>query len=62
MNTMIRRILTPVLLNKVNIYRYGDIKYTQNMIAQNEFPHVPAYRAYDLDGKLLDTEVKYDVG
>lgn len=59
MNTLIRRILTPAL--KANIYKYGDIKYTQDLIAQSDFPHVTAYRAYDLDGKLLDTKVKYDV-
>lgn len=58
---MIRRILTPTLLNKVNIYRYGDIKFTQDLIAQNDYAHVPAYRAYDLEGKLLDSKVKYDV-
>lgn len=31
------------------------------MLVQDDFPHVPAYRAYDLDGKLLDKKVKFDL-
>lgn len=64
MNIITKRLLINKsnLINKyINLYKYGEIKFTQEINAQNEFTHVPAYRAYDLDGKLLDHTLKYDL-
>ena len=62
MNIITRKLInTSSLLKKLNMFNYGEIKFTQDIIAQNDFTHVPAYRAYDLEGKLLDSKIKYDL-
>jgi hypothetical protein len=48
------------LLNK-NIYNYGQISFTQQINRQSEFTRVPAYRAYDLQGQLLDKSLQIDL-
>jgi 2-oxoisovalerate dehydrogenase E1 component alpha subunit len=57
---MIKIITKSLTLITRNTQQYGELKYTQKLEVQNSFPHVNTYRAIDLDGKLLDTTVKYD--
>lgn len=61
MNFITNRIFkVSALLNK-NIRCYGEITFTQQLERKSEFEHVHAYRAYDLDGQLLDRNVKFDL-
>jgi len=52
MNHITRKLLNinnkTSLFKQLNIFNYGEIKFTQEILAQNDFTHVPAYRAYDL--------------
>lgn len=49
MNHITRKLLnTSSLFKQLNTFNYGEIKFTQDILTQNDFTHVPAYRAYDL--------------
>ncbi len=61
MNFITRRIFKNSSIFTKNIFNYGEIAFTQSLYTQSDYPHIPAYRAYDLDGKLLDKNVKYDL-
>ncbi len=39
---------------------YGELVYTNEMKVQDSFDKVPTFRAYDLDGKLVNKNIKYD--
>jgi hypothetical protein len=39
---------------------YGELVYTNEMKVQDSFDKVPTFRAYDLDGKLINKKIKYD--
>jgi hypothetical protein len=56
----VRRAASRSLLSRFT-QPYGELVYTQNLTGQSEFPKVPTYRAIDLDGKLLDNKITYDL-
>ena len=61
MNFIANRLFKlPSLFNK-NIYNYGEITFNQDIKVQTHFDHVTAYRAFDLEGQLLDKTIKYDL-
>lgn len=39
---------------------YGELVYTNEMKVQDSFDKVPTFRAYDLDGKIINKKIKYD--
>ena len=39
---------------------YGELTYTNEIKVQSEFEKVPTHRVIDLDGKLINKNVKYD--
>lgn len=39
---------------------YGELKFVDNIQCQYEFDKVETFRAYDLDGKLVNKNIKYD--
>ena len=59
-NNIARKALIRGLSQKLN-YAYGQLNFTQSITHQNSFDKVPTYRLIDLDGNLLDKNVKYDI-
>lgn len=47
------------LLSKC-LYNYGDLIYTNELKVQTSFDKVPTFRAFDLDGKLINKSIKYN--
>lgn len=39
---------------------YGELKYTDKLKSQFEFDKVETFRAFDLDGKLINPNIKYN--
>lgn len=39
---------------------YGQLIYTNEIKPQDCFEKIPTFRAYDLDGKLVNKNIKYD--
>lgn len=39
---------------------YGELIYTNEIKVQESFDKVPTFRAYDLDGKLVNKSIKYN--
>lgn len=38
---------------------YGDLVYTNELNVQTSFEKVPTFRAYDLDGVLVNKSISY---
>jgi hypothetical protein len=47
-------------LNKLLAFSYGELKYTNTLQTQTQFSKVETFRTYDLDGKLVNSNVKYN--
>lgn len=58
------------LINKVSLgsrslltqmtRKYGELVFTNKIKVQECFDKVVTFRAYDLDGKLVNKDIKYD--
>lgn len=58
---MINKLLkqSPRFLQSLKM-SYGELTYTNKLQVQSEFGKVPTFRVIDLDGKLVNHEVKYN--
>lgn len=57
---IINKAITRSLLTTSFFRQYGELSFTNSINEKSEYPRIPTYRAYDLDGKLIDKNVKYD--
>ncbi len=61
LGAIIKNVASRSLLAKC-VYNYGKINFEPNLKVQTSFDSVDAYRCYDLEGNLIDKQVKYDAG
>ena len=57
---IINKKITKSLLTTSLSSSYGELTFTNSMNEKSDYPKIPTYRAFDLDGKLLDKKVKYN--